>query len=205
MVFHFSVQRIFVLFAWYHQISSSERFIGILNPIVFVLLAGAAVRGWDVLQPRLGSRAPFWGKTALALLSGTLLASFGVKAATWGLAHPFETDRPLACYRDVFDRVDGASGVIYGHSGDLSFYQFEKPRQSTSIPKGPAPDDLSVWLNERGKMFVVDWEMAGTSFLSRHFDSVTDHSVRLVNPIKGWTVSYADPHHTHPHVLVLTR
>jgi hypothetical protein len=199
----------FVLFAWYHQVSSSERFIGVLNPIVFVLLGGALVGGWDELRPRfesvLGERSEFWTKAFLGCWLLVTGMTVWIKASTWGLARPFATDRPLACYAEVYRKVDGAERLLYGPSGDLPTYQFETRPKTFEIPEGSAPESLGAWLDERADLAVVDGEMAEKPFLSAHFESLEDRRVRLKSDIPGWTVEYADAHHEPPHVLVLRR
>jgi len=198
----------FILFAWYHQVSSSERFIGVLNPIVFVLVAGAFAALWDRIRAalsRFGGRLNFWSKTAVGLAAGVVFASTGIKASVWGLARPFTTDRPPACYREVFERVNGRDGVLYGPSGDLSYYQFDRRPQVIEVPAGAPPPSLAEWLKGKVEMLVVDAGTMERPFLSGHFERAGDRGVRLVHEIPGWRLSYLDPHHAPPHVMIFER
>ncbi len=197
----------FVLFAWYQQVSSSERFIGPLNPMLSILAAAVLVRGgrdfYDtVLKGRDVRRYTLWavrGGVGLALI---VLA---IKVFNWGLLNPFVSDRPAACYRYVHAQVDGAPGpVLFGPSGELTIWYLKSPPPTVAIPEGEAPADLAVWLKERNiRRVVVDWDMASRPFLRTHFRSAGDRGVAMTRMIPGWRVVYIDGRHSPPHVIML--
>lgn len=200
----------FVLFSWYHQVSSSERFIAPLAPIVLLLLARAAVLSWDALLPRLERirDGKHWLTWALGALVAFAAVATVVKAVEWGLSDPFSEDRPPACYREAYAWVDGrAEPVLYGPSGDLPTWLLKSSPPMVRVPrKADPPADLSAWLAERKvRRAVVDWDMADGPFLSRHFEPAGDQGIRIKRPLPGWDLAYVDPHHRPPHLVLLLR
>ncbi|MFH1723990.1 MAG: glycosyltransferase family 39 protein [Elusimicrobiota bacterium] len=199
----------FVLFSWYHQVSPSERFVGPLNPVIFILIAAAAAGAWEVVESRLAAY-PSWRRRVVWLLGGVALltaAALSLKVRDWGWRNPFAEDRPAACYRHVYEWVSGREEpVLYGPSGDLPFWLLRARPPTVGLPEGPPPEDLARWLAERKvRGAVVDWDMADSPFLGGYFETAGGQGVRMKRPLPGWRTVYADPHHRPPHVLLLER
>ncbi|OGR60788.1 MAG: hypothetical protein A2X36_03640 [Elusimicrobia bacterium GWA2_69_24] len=199
----------FLLFAWYHQVSPSERFVGPLNPIVFLLLGAAGARLGEKVMRRLeklrdGAGYAAAGAAGVGLI---LLASIALKAAEWGIGNPFRADEPPECYRKAYEWVAGRSEpVLYGPSGDLPIWSLRTHPVFHSVPERPAPESLAAWLDGRGiRAAVVDWDMASLPFLRGHFENVPERGVRMTRPLPGWRLVLADAWHDPPHLLILER
>ncbi|MFC1679149.1 ArnT family glycosyltransferase [Elusimicrobiota bacterium] len=199
----------FFLFSWYHQVSSSERFIGPLNPILFLLLARAAVLTWDEYSPRLERfpKVKQWLPGVLAGLVALTAVTTVIKLTQWGLLDPFQADRPLDCYAKAYSWVGKKTvPVLYGPSGDLPTWQLSSRPRFVTVPAEDPPEDLAKWLNEKGARYaVVDWDMADKPFLSGHFKKLGDRGVLITRPLPGWRVIDDDRAHRLPHLLLLER
>lgn len=197
----------FVLFSWYHQVSPSERFVAPLSPMLFLLVAAAALpearRLWDWSERRWPGRHV--AAAALGLLVLVTGVETGIKAAVWGVSNPFTNDAPEPCYAEAMAWVAGRGGkVLYGPSADLSTYPLPQPSVVFGVPDGPPPPDLGAWLASNGlRSAVVDWDMARMPFLSGAFESLPEGGVRVIALPKGWQIAGQDAHHTPPHLLLL--
>lgn len=191
----------FLLFAWYHQVSPSERFVGPLAPVALLLLAAAMVKAAEPAFVRLRSA----GRPALA--AGVLLlgANLGLKAAEWGWASPFETDRPLDCYRRAMGWLEERKGpALYGPSADLPRWLLASTDGIVEAPERGAPR-LVDWLEERNaERAVVDWDMARLPIFADHFEPVGERGVRLKALLPGWRLAAVDGHEP-PHLLLLEK
>lgn len=198
----------FLLFSWYHQVSPSERFVAPLSPMLYLLIAAAAVPELERLSARLEGRWP--GRRLGAAALGFLVFFTGVgtviKGAVWGLSNPFPGDRPEPCYAEAMAWVASREGrVLYGPSADLTTYPLPRPSVAFGVPDGPPPADLGAWLAANGlRSAVVDWDMARMPFLSGSFESLPEGGVRALSLPKGWRIVGQDTLHTPPHLLLLS-
>jgi hypothetical protein len=201
----------FGLFAWYQQVSSSERFVGPLNPVWMILIASAVLAAFREGRRRFLRDARFkrylsWVAAAAAGCSALVL---GMKVQNWGMLNPFVSDRPPACYRQVHAMIDhGEEPVLFGRSGELTpWYLSAAPPLVTLPESADARDNLSEWLSAKGvRRFVVDWDMADRPFLKEYFTRFPgQEGVRQIRPLPGWERVYRDEYHSPPHVLVYRR
>lgn len=197
----------FLLFSWYHQVSPSERFVAPLSPMLYLLIAAAALPELERLRGLLERRLPGRRLAAAALGLLVLMTGIGtgIKAAVWGWSNPFQGDRPEPCYEEAMAWVASREGrVLYGPSADLTTYPLPKPSVAFGVPDGPPPEDLSAWLAANNlRSAVVDWDMARMAFLSGAFESLPDGGVRALSLPKGWQIVGGDTLHTPPHLLLL--
>lgn len=198
----------YLLFGWYQQVSSSERFIGPLNPILAVLLAAAGVSFWRAriagfLRSR---RARAYGASAAAGSALLCASALVMKASAWGFLNPFREDRPLPCYAEAYRLLDGGRrSTVFGPSGELTaWFLFSPPPRV--MPPEEKPEDLAKWLEDNGAArLAVDWDMAEKPAWAGHFRREGEQGVRMTAPLPGWSVVYRDLHHAPPHLLVLDR
>lgn len=86
----------FVLFSWYQQVSSSERFVLVLIPIGFCLFAKMTVVLWDSIKD-IGWKTKGWMNRWMSwgrgVILGAVFFSFIFKVFVLGWENPFQTDR----------------------------------------------------------------------------------------------------------------
>jgi 4-amino-4-deoxy-L-arabinose transferase-like glycosyltransferase len=176
----------FFLFSWYHQVSPSERFVGPLAPIAFLLL-GAAL--WEAGAPLARRPAVLLG--AGALLAGFTALSLFIKVREWGVPDVFAADRLEPAYARAIDWASTRGGtVVFGPSSELPSYLLTPGTAPAPLPERAGAEGLEQWLERSGaRAAVVDKDMASNPILAGFIVPEGERGIRVERLPAGWRLT----------------
>jgi len=163
---------LFLLFSWYQQISSSERFVLVLIPVFFCFLGHWTVVLYKVFKNRF-KRTFFYGPPVLV---GMILISAIVKFSIFDYKNLFQNDRPDPWVNKALSFVEKASpnkGVAVTSEESLPLWLLKEPRASVyNLPYGQTKQEWISYLKEKKINWVLISDpdyVAKSDFLRNYF------------------------------------